>query len=117
MSLILKTTVRLRGKTLARQLDAAAETPAAAQQAFLRRILNQNAATAFGREHQFSHLQREQDYRNAVPIADYEAFRPYINRLLEKRLSSLLHRPLCLPSPAAPPASLNTFLSPVSLKN
>lgn len=82
MSLILKTTVRLRGKTLARQLDAAAETPAAAQQAFLRRILNQNAATAFGREHQFSHLQREQDYRNAVPIADYEAFRPYINRLL-----------------------------------
>lgn len=82
MSILLTSVVRLRGQPLVRQLDAAAEAPQAAQQAFLLRLLNKNADTIFGREHRFHAIKTEQDYRQLVPIRDYEEFRPYVNRLI-----------------------------------
>ncbi|MBE9558248.1 MAG: GH3 auxin-responsive promoter family protein [Proteobacteria bacterium] len=57
--------------------------PAAAQASVLARILGANAETAFGRHHRFDRIQGPADYRRAVPVADYESFRPLIMRQAE----------------------------------
>jgi hypothetical protein len=56
----------------------ATKTPAATQRAVLREILQANAACAFGRAHSFADIATYDDYRAAVPVADYESLRSYI---------------------------------------
>lgn len=55
--------------------------PEDAQRRLLRQIIADNSDTAFGREHGFANITTLQDYRKAVPIADYEVFRPWIDRM------------------------------------
>jgi hypothetical protein len=43
-------------------------------------IVRKNAATAFGREHDFSAIRSVGDYRQRVPIRDYSEMEPYIAR-------------------------------------
>lgn len=89
MSLLLTTVVRLYGWRHALQLDAAASNPEAAQKSLLLSILRQNADTVFGREHGFEKIKTFQDYHNAVPIREFEEFRPYINRIVAGEKSVL----------------------------
>ena len=58
----------------------ATKEPRAAQTALLRRIVAANADTDFGREHGFSRIETMADLRAAVPVQDYEALRPYVER-------------------------------------
>jgi hypothetical protein len=39
--------------------------------------------TAFGREHDFASIRSYADFRKRVPVRDYEAFRPYIDRIIK----------------------------------
>ena len=89
MSLILKLAVKLQGKYLVKQLDLAARKPGKIQQEFLLKLLNKNQNTIFGREHGFSLIKTEKDYRNAVPIRDYEQLRPYCDRIIKGEQSVL----------------------------
>ncbi|NJN06971.1 MAG: GH3 auxin-responsive promoter family protein [Richelia sp. RM1_1_1] len=89
MSLILKLAVKLQGKYLAKQLDITATKPKETQQEFLLKLLNKNQNTVFGREHNFSQIKTEKDYRKAVPIRDYEQLRPYCDRVIKGEQSVL----------------------------
>jgi len=62
------------------RLLAASEEPRAAQAALLRDILAKNAETTFGRTHGFGRLRSLEDFRDAVPVQDYETLRPLIER-------------------------------------
>jgi hypothetical protein len=62
--------------------ERACADPAAAQASLLARILARNAGTAFGRDHAFGSIASPADYASALPVSDYEAFRPYVERLL-----------------------------------
>ena len=63
-----------------RRLMDAARSPRETQAALLRRILAANAATTYGSEHGFARLASVDDYRRAVPLNDYEALRPWVER-------------------------------------
>jgi hypothetical protein len=69
-------------------LQDALRDPRQAQSALLRRILSENADTEVGRRHGFARLATPDDYRAAVPIAGYDAFRPFMERIAagEQRL-------------------------------
>jgi GH3 auxin-responsive promoter len=43
-------------------------------------LVETNAGTAFGLEHDFKSIRSWRDYRSAVPIRDYDALAPWINR-------------------------------------
>ncbi len=60
------------------RLLQATKTPAATQRAVLREILQANATCAFGRAHSFADIANYDAYRAAVPVADYESLRSYI---------------------------------------
>src|SRR5437588_800515 len=64
-----------------RAFEAAAAHPVSAQTRLLRRLLADNADTAFGREHGFAAIGTPADFGRRVPIGDYEAFRPWVARI------------------------------------
>jgi hypothetical protein len=63
-----------------RALIAASEKPREVQEAKLFKLLQKNAESQFGRDHNFSSIKSVADYQRAVPIRDYEDFRPYIEK-------------------------------------
>ena len=74
---------KLRGALLWRSFTRMAERPDHVQQQLLQRLLTANRGTAFGRQHGFANRATVTDYRAAVPVGDYERFRPWIDRMRE----------------------------------
>ena len=64
-----------------RSFQGMTERPEEVQQQLLRRLLSTNRDTAFGKAHIFSSMVSVQDYRHGVPVSDYEATRPWVDRL------------------------------------
>ena len=56
--------------------------PIAAQDKVFFALLNKAKSTAFGQDHGFETIQTYQDFKNSVPIRDYEQLRPYIERVV-----------------------------------
>ena len=65
-----------------RQTRAWATKPFETQQRTLEQITTAAAHTAFGRDHRFAEVRSHQDLIQAVPVRDYEALRPYIDRVV-----------------------------------
>ena len=88
MSSLLESIISLREFARSRSFEAATRDPARAQEEVLSGLLAHNADTAYGREHGFSRIASAAEYARAVPIADYEAFRPLLKRIIggEKRV-------------------------------
>ncbi|MGP1384394.1 MAG: GH3 auxin-responsive promoter family protein [Thainema sp.] len=82
MSWLMTTALRWQGYPLMQQLEKATQYPAIAQQQVLRQLLQRHAKTRFGREHRFDQIRTPADYRQAVPIRDYEGFRPYVQQMM-----------------------------------
>src|SRR5688572_15417651 len=55
----------------------------------LRSLLKTGKTTEFGREHHLDEVQTHEQFRQAVPIRDYEQFRGYIDRIKEGRQNVL----------------------------
>jgi hypothetical protein len=56
--------------------------PIVAQDKVFRALLNKAKSTAFGQDHGFETIKTYQDFKNSVPIRDYEQLRPYIERVV-----------------------------------
>lgn len=53
------------------------------QQNIFNELIKTGSKTIFGKEHNFDKIKSHSDFINNVPIRDYEAFRPYINLIIE----------------------------------
>jgi hypothetical protein len=62
------------------RFERACSNPRTAQIALLERILANNADTDFGRAHRFARIDTVERFRSQVPIRDYDALRPWIER-------------------------------------
>ncbi len=56
--------------------------PVAAQLGVLRQLIELGGSTSFGREHKLHQVHDHASLVQAVPLRDYEAFRPYIDRIV-----------------------------------
>lgn len=61
-----------------RRLARASRDPMRAQRKLLERLVRDNAATRFGRDHGFAQIRDYAGYARAVPVREFEALRPYI---------------------------------------
>lgn len=52
-----------------------------AQEELFQKFLRQGSNTAFGKDHSFSSITSHQHYTRQVPVRDYEAMKPYIDRV------------------------------------
>ena len=62
-------------------LREALRDPAAAQHRVLQRYLRTNAKTAFGERYGFSSIRTPAEFQGAVPLRDYDALAPWIDRI------------------------------------
>jgi len=51
------------------------------QDLVFKNLISQASKTDFGKDHQFGEIKSFQDFKQAVPIRDYEAFKPYIEKI------------------------------------
>jgi len=86
--------LRWQGRALKRRLEAATQEPELVQQRRLRQLLSRHGDTQFGREHGFDQIRTPLDYRRAVPIRDYEGFRPYVQRMMAGQNKILVNEPV-----------------------
>ncbi|MFN7013711.1 MAG: GH3 auxin-responsive promoter family protein, partial [Bacteroidia bacterium] len=56
--------------------------PIETQQAVLKDLIQSAQNTSFGKDHFFSEINSYEDFKKRVPIRDYEALSPYINRII-----------------------------------
>jgi hypothetical protein len=73
--------IRLGERAHRARFEAATQDPERSQAQVLARLLAHNADTAFGREHGFGAIRTPAEYARRVPVRDYEAFRPYVERI------------------------------------
>ena len=108
-----------------KRIDRWAKNPVATQQKVFEQLISQAKNTAFGRDHHFDEIKNYDDFVARVPIRDYEALRPYIERVVEGepnvlwkgkpagQSTYLLPKPLCLSTyrqPAMPYSAIYTKL-------
>lgn len=60
-----------------------ADNPVATQQKIFQELIAAAAQTQFGKDHGFEHIKTYDDFANRVPIRDYEALRPYVDRVVK----------------------------------
>ncbi|MDD5557516.1 MAG: GH3 auxin-responsive promoter family protein [bacterium] len=79
---VLYRVTRIQGGRALRAFDRRTARCADTQRRVLREKVARAAGTAYGRRHRFSSIRTPDDYRAAVPIVDYEALRPWVERIL-----------------------------------
>lgn len=55
------------------------------QDVILKQLLKVGKGTSFGKEHQFNEINDHQAFQQAIPLRDYEAFKPFIEQIKEGR--------------------------------
>ena len=60
-----------------------ASNPVETQQKVFENLIRQAATTQFGKDHHFSQIKTFQDFANKVPVRDYEALKPYVDRVVK----------------------------------
>ncbi|KXK39643.1 MAG: GH3 auxin-responsive promoter family protein [Saprospiraceae bacterium] len=66
----------------ARAVQKWKETAVDDQMKVMTGLVRKASHTVFGKEHHFNQIKTYEDYKNAVPIRDYEDFRSYIDRII-----------------------------------
>ncbi len=82
------------------RFERAARRPAEAQRVLLRRLLAENAETAFGRSHGFARIRTLRDYQEQVPLRDWDAFAPWAERVAAGELNALTAGPVSFVEPS-----------------
>src|SRR5919107_923233 len=65
------------------QVKKGMHTAVADQDALLKKLVAAAAGTEFGKDHRFLAVASHADFRQAVPVRDYEGLKPYINKIKE----------------------------------
>lgn len=67
---------------IAKDIDRWSANAVAAQKKVFKKLIKKAADTNFGKDHRFSEIKNYQDFIERVPIRDYEALRPYVNKII-----------------------------------
>lgn len=57
--------------------------PIETQNKIFQKLISDGSKTRFGKDHQFESIRNYEDFKNKVPINDYEELKPYIERILK----------------------------------
>ena len=68
-----------------KQIKKGIETAVQDQQSIFNHLIKVGTKTEFGKEHDFATIKTHEDFVKQVPIRDYEAFKPYIEKIKQGR--------------------------------
>jgi len=70
-------------KKVAKDIDRWSANAVKAQEKVFHKLIKQAKNTAFGKDHRFDQINDPKTFAAQVPIRDYEALRPYIDRIIQ----------------------------------
>ncbi|WP_431157058.1 GH3 auxin-responsive promoter family protein [Winogradskyella poriferorum] len=70
-------------KIVAKRISKWANNPLETQTKVFNQLIKQAKDTTFGRDHDFSSIKTYEDFKEKVPVRDYEALRPYVDRVVK----------------------------------
>lgn len=70
-------------KQIQKKVNKWANNPIKTQQKVFENLISSATLTAFGEDHDFISINSHEDFVKRVPIRDYEALRPYVDRVVE----------------------------------
>src|SRR5437762_1478265 len=73
-----------------RRFDRECLEPGRMQEGLLREIITLQADTQFGRDHGFASIRTLEEFRKRVPVAPYEYYQPYIDKVKRGDTRALL---------------------------
>lgn len=71
------------------QIDLFKKYPIEVQQELFQKLLKDGAYTAWGEQHRFKEIKDYQQFRNQVPLQDYDTLKPYIEEVMKGKHSVL----------------------------
>ncbi|WP_162126815.1 GH3 family domain-containing protein [Flavobacterium phycosphaerae] len=74
---------KLFAQSIHKKTQKWAQNPVATQQKVFRDLIQAAATTQFGKDHHFAEIKTFEDFAKQVPIRDYEALRPYVDRVVK----------------------------------
>jgi hypothetical protein len=66
-----------------RKLQRSMHTALSDQQSILTQLIKKGSEAEFGKEHNLKEVSDYQSFKQAIPIRDYEGFRPYVDKIKE----------------------------------
>ncbi len=73
--------IRPFAKNISRSIDRWSAEAVVRQEKIFQNLISRAAAAAFGRDHNFLKIKTYEDFRQAVPVRDYEDLKPYIEQI------------------------------------
>ena len=83
MSSIRSLFAKIFAAIIAKKVNNWASNPIDTQERVFKKLIKSAIDTKFGTDHNFKSINNHSDYISRVPIRDYEALRPYIERVIE----------------------------------
>ncbi|MCX2718532.1 GH3 auxin-responsive promoter family protein [Lentiprolixibacter aurantiacus] len=74
---------RLFASWVSRKTKRWVSQPVAIQEKVFRELIQKGSRTQFGKDHHFDSIRNHQDFVSRVPVRDYEALRPYVDRVVK----------------------------------
>lgn len=74
---------RLFAAYVHRQNQSWINNPVQAQEKTFKKLIKKARATQFGKDHNFENINTIADFQERVPIRDYEAFKPYVEKIID----------------------------------
>ena len=69
-------------KIATRKVNKWAKKPHKTQEKVFRNLIKEAKKTAFGKDHHFEDIKTYKDFKNQVPVSDYEGLKPYVDRVV-----------------------------------
>jgi len=73
---------KIYAKYTAKKVYNWAANPIETQQTIFKDLIKLAKNTQFGKDHNFTKINNYNDFKNSVPVRDYEALKPYINQII-----------------------------------
>lgn len=74
---------KIYAKIIAKKIEKWSNNPIITQDKVFNNLINSAKNTVFGKDHSFNKIDTYQDYKKLVPVRDYEALKPYVEKILE----------------------------------
>ena len=116
MSLI-NTAYRFYNRTLLKELDRAFADPFPFQESIFRHLIARGKYTVFGAEHRLEEVRTLRDFQQRVPIRDYNALEPYIQKMLRGQNNVLCDKPTTWFALSSGTSSARSKFIPMNMEN
>lgn len=73
---------KIFARRIQRRINAWAQNPIETQDKVFKKLIDAAQYTDFGNDHHFDKIKTHQDFVSQVPVRDYEALRPYVDRVV-----------------------------------